>query len=397
MYGHVTSNGSISALCTRAGSPIGPGLWPGFRTPPYTDERLFVDGGGQGAGCCDGAHAPTTLPGCCGRCDAGTPANRATAELTYRELGRPHRLVAHRDRGIPHRPDAAAHRPVRRLVGSSAPRRPSRARWPPPGTGSRRAAAAPPTRTVTRMVPRQLPADVASSRRPRRRAGPARQARRRAAPPSWSPPISGTAGVGKTALAVHWAHRVADRFPDGQLYVDLRGFDPGGQAAERGEGAARFPGRARRAGGPGARRASTRRPPCYRSVLAGKRMLIVLDNARDAEQVRPLLPGTPDCRGAGDQPQPAHLLVSLDGAHPLAARTCSAATRPVDLLTNRLGAEPGGRRAGRRRGDHRRLRPAAARVDASPPPEPSSPASRWPPSPTELGDGRSAIRRAGRR
>jgi DNA-binding SARP family transcriptional activator len=105
--------------------------------------------------------------------------------------------------------------------------------------------------------------------------------------------IGGTAGVGKTALAVHWAHQVAGRFPDGQLYVNLRGYDPG-PPVPAGDVLAGFLGSL---GVP-----SQDIPPeenervaRYRSLLAGKKMLIVLDNAGSAGQVRPLLPGAPAC------------------------------------------------------------------------------------------------------
>jgi tetratricopeptide (TPR) repeat protein/DNA-binding XRE family transcriptional regulator len=101
--------------------------------------------------------------------------------------------------------------------------------------------------------------------------------------------IGGTAGVGKTALAVHWAHQVADRFPDGQLHANLRGFDPSGAPSAPADVARRFL---------NALGVSDDRIPSdpealenlYRSTLADKRVLIVLDNARDAAQVRPLLP-----------------------------------------------------------------------------------------------------------
>jgi predicted ATPase len=105
--------------------------------------------------------------------------------------------------------------------------------------------------------------------------------------------VAGTAGVGKTALAVQWAHLIAERFPDGQLYVNLRGCDPD-QPVASADGLA---GLLQTLGVPGTDipdGARDRARP-YRSRLAGRRMLVLLDNARDGDQVRALLPGDPGC------------------------------------------------------------------------------------------------------
>ncbi|WP_203997300.1 NB-ARC domain-containing protein [Virgisporangium aurantiacum] len=105
--------------------------------------------------------------------------------------------------------------------------------------------------------------------------------------------VLGTAGVGKTALAVHWAHGVRDQFPDGQIYLDLRGYDRE-QPLQSGEALATL-----------LRSLGSRdddipprledRMARYRSLVDGRRILLLLDNASSADQVRPLLPGTPSC------------------------------------------------------------------------------------------------------
>ncbi|MBV1856673.1 AfsR/SARP family transcriptional regulator [Catellatospora tritici] len=134
--------------------------------------------------------------------------------------------------------------------------------------------------------------------------------------------VSGTAGVGKTALAVHWAHRVRHRFPDGQLYVNLRGFDPTGTVMAPADAIRRFL---------DALAVASHRIPAdpaaqadlLRTLLAGKRMLIVLDNARDPDQVRPLLPGATGCVVLITSRNRLTSLVAAEGAYAV----------PLDLLT----------------------------------------------------------------
>ena len=105
--------------------------------------------------------------------------------------------------------------------------------------------------------------------------------------------VSGTAGVGKTALAVRWARQAASTFPDGQLYVNLRGYDPG-QPVPPGDALAGFL-RALGMAGPDIPPGEDERAAAYRSLLDGRRLLVVLDNAASVEQVRPLPPGCPSC------------------------------------------------------------------------------------------------------
>jgi len=147
--------------------------------------------------------------------------------------------------------------------------------------------------------------------------------------------ISGTAGIGKTALAVHWAQLHADRFPDGQLFVNLRGFDPSAAPMASAEAVRHF---LIALGVPPERISPDpeERVALYRSRLVGRRMLIVLDNARDAEQVRPLLPGSLGCLVLVTSRNQLGGLVALDGALPL---TLDLLTRDEarDLLIARLG------------------------------------------------------------
>ena len=147
--------------------------------------------------------------------------------------------------------------------------------------------------------------------------------------------VSGTAGVGKTALAVHWAHQVTGQFPDGQLYVNLRGFDPGGAAVEPGKVLREF---IEAFGVPAAGIPVdlAARAGLYRSLLAGKRLLVLLDNAHSAEQVRPLLPGSPGCLALVTSRNELTGLVVTEGAHPLSLDLLGPRDAR-DLLACRLG------------------------------------------------------------
>jgi tetratricopeptide (TPR) repeat protein/transcriptional regulator with XRE-family HTH domain len=156
--------------------------------------------------------------------------------------------------------------------------------------------------------------------------------------------IGGTAGVGKTALALHWAHQVAHRFTDGQLHVNLRGFDPSGVPVTPAEAIRGF---LDALGTPPERiPASTdAQAGLYRSLLADKRMLILLDNARDEQQVRPLLPASPASLVIITSRNQFAGLAAAHGARLLSLDVLTHA-EAVQLLTARIGhgravAEPG--------------------------------------------------------
>ncbi|MFE2752267.1 ATP-binding protein [Actinosynnema sp. NPDC059335] len=154
--------------------------------------------------------------------------------------------------------------------------------------------------------------------------------------------VSGAPGVGKTAVAVRWAHRVSDRFPDGQLYVNLRGFDttspvPAHQALDA------FV----RAFDVAPERIPTQvdeLAALYRSLLASRRVLVVLDNAADVDQVRPLLPGSATCavvvtsrnRLAGLSAGAGAQRVALEALSPVDSVALLRAT----VGSDRLDAEP---------------------------------------------------------
>jgi len=154
--------------------------------------------------------------------------------------------------------------------------------------------------------------------------------------------VSGTAGVGKTALAVHWARRVAGAFPDGQLYVNLRGYDPE-QPVSPGDALAGFL-RALGVAGQDIPPEVDERAAAYRSALSGRRMLLVLDNAATVEQVRPLLPGSASCMAVVTSRDSLAGLVARHGARRMDLDTLPLADAVAllrELIGGRAGAEPG--------------------------------------------------------
>ncbi|MGW2826166.1 BTAD domain-containing putative transcriptional regulator [Streptomyces sp. NPDC001443] len=144
--------------------------------------------------------------------------------------------------------------------------------------------------------------------------------------------LAGIGGVGKTTLAVHVAHRARSAFPDGQLYVDLQGAGP--RAAEPETVLGSFL-RALGTADSAIPDSLEERAALYRSVLDGRRVLVLLDNARDAAQVRPLLPGTEGCAALVTS---RVRMVDLAGAH-LVDLDVMSPDEALSLFTKIVGEE----------------------------------------------------------
>jgi DNA-binding SARP family transcriptional activator len=149
--------------------------------------------------------------------------------------------------------------------------------------------------------------------------------------------ITGLGGAGKTTLAVHCGHRLADAFPDGRLFVSMRGFDPSAEATPTADVLRRFLGAL---GVPDSDLPADfeARVALYRSLIAGRRVLVVLDNVRDSAHVRPLLPTTAGSAAIVTSRNPLTGLVVHEGALavPLPPLSEDEAT---SFLSRRLGAD----------------------------------------------------------
>jgi DNA-binding SARP family transcriptional activator/Tfp pilus assembly protein PilF len=219
----------------------------------------------------------------------------------------------------------------------------------------------PAPRDGKRVAPAQLPADVAAF------TGRAQELAELDQLAAHSPDmviavVSGTAGVGKTALAIKWGRRIASGYPDGQLYVNLRGYDPGQPVppADALAGFLRALGLAGQEIPPG----EDERAAAYRSLLDGRRLLVMLDNAASVEQVRPLLPGSSSCLVVVTSRDSLAGLVARHGARRLDLDTLPLADAVGLLRTligDRVDAEP--RAAAALAGQCARL-PLALRVAA---------------------------------
>src|SRR5580658_1503587 len=288
---------------------------------------------------------------------------RKQARLTQEELAEEAAISLRTIQDLEERRHRTAHKPTaERLADALKLATPVRALFVKAATGRASAAevmaaADTPAEGVTgppvsRPVPQELPADVGAFTGRRRELAeldallPAATAPGVAPGPVVISAVSGTAGAGKTALAVHWAHRIAAHFPDGQLYVNLRGYDPE-QPLGAAEALAGLLG-ALGVAGSDIPLGEAERAARYRSLLTGRRLLVVLDNAATEEQVRPLLPGSGSVMVVVTSRATLPGLVARDGARRLELDLLPAPDAVALLRTligDRVDADPPAARA----------------------------------------------------
>ncbi|MET9553751.1 BTAD domain-containing putative transcriptional regulator [Streptomyces sp. NPDC006645] len=232
----------------------------------------------------------------------------------------------------------APHSPGAATSGSASASAATPAPAPAPAPAAPATSAAPPAASVNR--PAQLPADLPTFSGRHSELEEARDLLPRDGDDAARMTISvmsGMAGIGKTTLAVHLAHEIADRFPDGQLFINLRGFDATGSVMAPEEAIRIF---LDALGVPPQRIPAQPEAQAllYRTLLARRRMLILLDNARDAEHVRPLLPGSASCLVIVTSRNQLTSLIAGEGARPLTLHQLTHADAH-DFLRLRLGAK----------------------------------------------------------